>query len=429
MNKCLAHINGVDVLPHYLYTHLECVSEIISTNSLSVELVEIFRFAGKYHDLGKYQDEFQNYLTNGGVRGSVRHAIWGAFHAKKENCIAAIFAIAGHHAGLHNYGEISHVLQYECDEKHYNYIINKFQTENHLSSISEGALNAFNSIPTVLEKELFVRYLFSCLVDADWLDTEKYFNEDIAELRAHSSFDAGELSKKLNDYMSNFSLDGELNILRNKVRLEAEKSATKATGFYSLSLPTGVGKTLCSLNWAVKHAMHNSKKRIIIVLPFISIIDQTASILKTIFGEDYVLEHHSNYLPESANDEVYFVKKLATENWDYPIVITTSVQFFESLFSNRPSKCRKLHNIKDSVVIFDEVQTLPMKYITPTLTMLNNLNTLMRTSFLFCTATQPAFETREGFEGIDNITPLVNDLDAIYKATERVIYKSVNSYE
>lgn len=205
-----------------------------------------------------------------------------------------------------------------------------------------------------------------------------------------------------------------------------------------MTLPTGMGKTLTSISWALHHAKHNSLKRIIIVLPFISIIDQTAKELKRIVGEEWVLEHHSNFYEddeahssiadESVKDEAYS-KRLATENWDFPIIVTTSVQFFESLFSNKPARCRKVHNISQAVVIFDEVQTLPKELVLPTLSMLRNVQKLMQTSFLFCTATQPAFDKSEYFNGIESIQPLVENPKEVFNATRRVKYLAVNNYE
>jgi CRISPR-associated endonuclease/helicase Cas3 len=203
-----------------------------------------------------------------------------------------------------------------------------------------------------------------------------------------------------------------------------------------LQLPTGLGKTLTSMYWALKHAEHNKLKRIIIVLPYINIIDQTAMILKGIFGEDMVLEHHSGIIDddkEYANES--FVrdratsKRLACENWDAPIIVTTSVQFFESLFSNKPFKCRKNHNIANSVVIFDEIQTLPKEYVAPIIMMLKNIAALTKTSFLFCTATQPAFAKREGFDGVEDICPLITQPEEYFDATQRVNYKLLNGLE
>ncbi|HDL01767.1 MAG TPA: CRISPR-associated helicase Cas3', partial [candidate division Zixibacteria bacterium] len=222
--------------------------------------------------------------------------------------------------------------------------------------------------------------------------------------------------------------------LRNIVRDQVIRNASMPCGFYSLALPTGMGKTLTSLAWALRHAKKHELKRIIIVLPYINIIDQTAQTLKDIFGEEWVLEHHSNYNEDNSENReepescspLKKRKELACENWDYPIVVTTTVQFFESLFSNRPSKCRKIHNIAESVVIFDEVQTLPKDVILPTLTMLKDIQSVMKTSFLFCTATHPAFEQRQGFNGIDNISPLINDVTALYEKTKRVEYRLLN---
>ncbi|MBK6608178.1 MAG: CRISPR-associated helicase Cas3' [Leptospiraceae bacterium] len=171
-------------------------------------------------------------------------------------------------------------------------------------------------------------------------------------------------------------------------------------------------------------------KRIIIVLPYTNIIDQTSKELKEIFGNDVVLEHHSG-VSENEDDELkYDPKKLATENWDYPIIVTTTVQFFESIFSNRPSKCRKLHNIADSVVIFDEVQTLPKESIKPTLRMIYDIQKVFNTSFLFCTATMPAFQKKKGIgSGLDDIEPLIKDTFTLFEKTKRVEYSFVNELE
>ena len=254
--------------------------------------------------------------------------------------------------------------------------------------------------------------LFSALTDADWLDTENHFNEAISEKRKTQEFEPLFLLERIENELLGKSKEGYINKLRNNVRNYAIAKADEKPGFYSMTLPTGMGKTLASVSWALYHAKYNNLKRIIIVLPFISIIDQTAKELKRIFGEEWVLEHHSNFnedeetnkniANESLQDEGY-TKRLATENWDYPIIVTTSVQFFESLFGNKPSRCRKVHNIAQSVVIFDEVQTLPKELVLPTLTMLKNVQKVMGTSFLFCTATQPAFEKSEGFNGIEGV--------------------------
>ncbi len=283
-----------------------------------------------------------------------------------------------------------------------------------------------------LEIEVFIRYLFSALIDADWLDTEAHFQPDTSQIRPNLTLTADDMIIKLKEELASKSPEGEINKLRNQMRKIALEKSGMQKGFYSLNLPTGMGKTLTSMAWALNHAKANNLKRIIIVLPFISIIDQTAAELKKIFGEEWILEHHSGYnenkddLSENEN-ELEQRKLLACENWDYPIIVTTSVQFFESIFSNRRSKCRKVHNIAESVVIFDEVQSLPKEITSPTLSMLRNIQTVMGTSFLFCTATQPAFEKRERFKhGIDSIHPLIKNPSEVFKKTQRVEFHLLN---
>jgi len=242
-----------------------------------------------------------------------------------------------------------------------------------------------------------------------------------------------ELIAKIEKNIQNKPKDGKLNALRSKTREFALARAHMPLGFYSMNLPTGMGKTLASISWALEHSKYNNLKRIIVVLPFVNIIDQTADILKEIFSEEHVLEHHSGINDEfSVTEDEYsreYVKRLACENWDYPIIITTTVQFFESVFNNKPSKCRKIHNIAESVVIFDEVQSLPKDIIIPTLTMLKNMHCIMKTSFLFCTATLPAFEKRELFDGIESITPLVDNPDELFQMTRRVEYIPLNRFD
>lgn len=294
--------------------------------------------------------------------------------------------------------------------------------------------SSFNKIGDVFQKELFIRLLYSALVDADSLDTERHFQKEQYDTRTYKILDVDALLTALNKRFDSFKQVTPLNELRTEVRLYAQSLSNADQGCFSMTLPTGMGKTLTSLNWALHHAKaHPNIKRIVIVLPFISIIDQTANELKTIFKDyDVILEHHSNVIYEGANEEESYwkdSKELATENWDYPIVITTAVQFFESLFSNQRSKCRKLHNLQDSIVIFDEIQTLPVNLAECTMKMLNDMLHLCRCSFLFCTATQPNFQTRKDFSGIDHITPLVENPASIFASTKRVKYISVDDYK
>lgn len=436
MNHIAHSANSFDV-EHSLNAHLNNVAALMEGFACKGQYKSVFRITGLLHDIGKYQLEFQRYLREGGRRGSVPHAAWGAAFSKKYNQIEAAFAIDGHHKGLPDKGDlISAIGEFE-EPNHslFTSIKETFLTEN---SVNEDEIQYCDTELRGADRELFVRMLFSALTDADWLDTESHFNENVTEFRRVQEFNSLLLLEKLENELRGKSKEGYINNLRNNVRNYAIAKANEKTGFYAMTLPTGMGKTLASVSWALHHATHNDLRRIIIVLPFISIIDQTAKELKRIFGDEWVLEHHSNFnedeeantniANESLQDAAY-TKRLATENWDYPIIVTTSVQFFESLFGNKPSRCRKVHNIAQSVVIFDEVQTLPKELVLPTLSMLKNVQKVMNTSFLFCTATQPAFEKSEGFNGIEGIQSLVENPQEVFAATRRVNYIALNQYQ
>lgn len=427
----IAHSENRNGETQTLKQHSEGVAGMMKSFALADDYAEIYSYCGLLHDIGKYSSGFQQYIRLGGNREP--HAKWGAYMAKSNKLIDIAFSIIGHHAGMPNrdsmfetFGQCENELAKLEDIRH--------AIENDERQFSVCDNTPFNKINGITRKELFVRMLFSALVDADSLDTERHFNKDQFDNRPCKSLNVALLLKALNSKFQSFTHNSPLNDLRTKVRLYAQNLASKPQGCFSMTLPTGMGKTLCSLNWALHHAKaHPNIKRIVIVLPFISIIDQTANELKTIFKDyDIILEHHSNVIYEDSNDEDYYCKEpkqLATENWDYPIVITTAVQFFESLFSNQRTKCRKLHNLQDSIVIFDEIQTLPVNLAECTMKMLNDMLHLCRCSFLFCTATQPNFQERNDFSGIDHITPLVDNPASIFSATKRVEYYPISDYK
>ncbi|MBQ6203245.1 MAG: CRISPR-associated helicase Cas3' [Prevotella sp.] len=418
--------------------HCLGVGKFMREFALSESFEDLYEFCGLIHDMGKYSDSFQKHIS--GVKNIVRHSIYGAIFAKEKSLMEVAIPIYGHHAGMPNCPDMLQDMKAElksCNDT-YNEICTEWSKDTD-KQVTIPNNQAFRDIPDVLQKELFVRMLFSSIVDADSLDTERHFSEERFNARTCLPLNPNLLLNKLQEKrLRSFENDLDnksqrINILRNSVRLYAESKANLPLGFYSLTLPTGMGKTLCSINWALHHAQyHRNIKRIIVVLPFISIIDQTAEEFKSIFNDDecdYVLEHHSNviHFDNEDNDE-YSSKQLATENWDYPIIVTTAVQFFESLFSNKRSACRKLHNIQDSIVIFDEIQTLPLYVTEPTLAMLDNLQQLCRCSLLFCTATQPDFNSRKGFCGINHIESLVEYPQRIFDETRRVKYHSIDDY-
>ncbi|MCP5496090.1 MAG: CRISPR-associated helicase Cas3' [Leptospiraceae bacterium] len=422
---------------------------------------KVLFIAGVLHDLGKYKKEFQEYLRAEYIRkGSGRkspHAIYGAIAALRFGLDEISYAILGHHAGMYDkkdwQNKCKDLLNSEPDE--WKRLFEILQGECKVLDIKTFAKNwkeqlIFKKLKEdKLFKDLYIRFIFSCLTDADFIDSESYFNKQQSLNRksialGQDSFNSVKknqttfidydiLLNKLRIYISDkFKLaNSPLNQQRSKLKDYALSHSNKPVGFYSLNLLTGMGKTITSIHWAIEHAKTHKLKRIIVVLPFLSIIDQTAKIFKEIFGRDFVLEHHSNFqFKEDENDENnYSYLKLATENWDFPIIVTTNVQFLESIFSNKSSKLRKLHNICNSIVIFDEVQTFPKNMILPTLTMLKNVSEFLNTSFLFCTATQPAFETRRGFIGIDSIYSLVKNPKKLFEDTVRVNYHFYNELE
>lgn len=434
----IAHSENSNGIKQTIKEHSSGVSEFMREFALSESYVALYEFCGLTHDIGKYSNAFQRHISGENIK--TKHSIYAAIYAQDNSLMEVAFPVFGHHAGLPDNPELRQNIEAErnTDDGTYIEILANHKIDTH-DAVNNHDDTAFWNLSDILLQELFVRMLFSALVDADSLDTERHFQEDKFLSRPSQIFDPTKLLEKLQRRFDSFENDPKkkelkINRLRNEVRLYAESKANLPQGFFSLTLPTGLGKTLGSINWALHHAQrHPNIKRIIIVLPFINIIDQTADELKKIFNEsgndDYVLEHHSNVIYAKEGDgEDYNPKQLATENWDYPIIITTSVQFFESLFSNARTACRKLHNIQDSIIIFDEIQTLPMNVTEPTLIMLDNLQRLCRCSILFCTATQPDFEARDGFRGI-HLEPLVENPKRVFEETKRVVYHPLNGYE
>ena len=365
---------------------------------------DLGRLMGLLHDKGKEQKEWQRYIQ-GKLNIGPNHAYVGAIIAQRQYPqIAPLIAqpIVGHHRGLYDY----------CD------YIEETKREMPKDVIFGATIPyQFPKLPKMEQYDLhhLVRMLFSCLVDADSLDTEAFMNPEQAKQRGcHTSMQ--ELLIILKKHLEGLKAktpETEVNHIRNYVQEQCVKESQSEGGFYSLTVPTGGGKTLASVFWALHHAVKNHLQRIIIAIPYTSIIVQTAATLKQIFGEDNVLEHHSNVNPEDIKDiELRERLHLATENWDYPIIVTTNVQLFESLFSNKRSDCRKLHNITKSVIILDEVQTLPLGFYKPIVHTLDTLKRVFGTSILFTTASQPILCGR-----IEGASPMVsfNALQSVHE--------------
>ncbi|WP_119070656.1 CRISPR-associated helicase Cas3' [Rubrobacter indicoceani] len=425
---------------HDLASHLERTSELAHENASKFGAGELGRLAGLWHDIGKFNPAFQGYLKAcyeaelaGGKpprAGSVPHAVYGAmFAAGAVGALAAV--IHGHHAGLPNSAKMRDSLAKTEARDALDRILPHARKSVKELEFGGDVLALFAEPPAdELQMEVLQRMVFSALVDADFLDTETHFDPEIFDSRG-SNVAVGEMWKAFvrdqESLIAGFRRDEmPVNTVRREVYECCVEAAEDPTGIFRLAVPTGGGKTRSSLAFALRHATVHDLDRIIVAVPYTSIIEQTASVYRGIFrqlGDDAVLEHHSAVRREvdderdlqddpteaERQEESRTRARLATENWDAPLIVTTTVQLLESLFANRTSRCRKLHNIAGSVIILDEVQALPAGLLTPTLSMLSELVRRYGVSVVLCTATQPAFEERskylQGFEEISDIVP------------------------
>ncbi len=344
--------------------------------------------AGLLHDLGKYSARFQQRLRDFRVCG-VEHWIPGSAVLWRNNLMYSSFSSFGHHIGLHNINEMKNALSAivgsipETNEELYKRFLTECSQPDFSAAISKNSYSA-------TQKVLLTKMIFSCLVDADFLDTERHFEPEAAEYRIKNRGDfkpevwQNTLAKKIKCLSLS---DSPINKARDTVLKACLNAATKKPGLFSLTAPTGSGKTLSALAFALKHAQVNPNfRRIIVVLPYTTIIEQTAEEYRKIVGDKNLLEHHSAKDPEKdVNEEQRY--RLSSENWDAPIIITTQVQFFESLFSNKPSSCRKLHRIANSVIIFDEIQTLTGYLMRPLFNIVSELCHTMNCTAVLSTAT------------------------------------------
>jgi CRISPR-associated endonuclease/helicase Cas3 len=407
---------------------------------------------GRCHDLGKLSSDFQNYLRREGSRSAdagaeedadthtsgkrVDHSTFGARFVEKSVAGLAgqmlAFCIAGHHTGLpdesssEDLGQRS-TLRYKLDAEKYR-----------IPDVSEPGVKLTNLTPPLkpcsgyaaFQLGFFTRMLFSCLIDADRARTEEFCDPDKAEERSGFGGDAGrpmlaaiktQLERSLRE-MNEKAEPTEVNRQRAIVLKHCREAANLPPGFFSLNVPTGGGKTLSSLAFALDHALKEGHKlrRVVMAIPFTSIIEQTADVYRNALGPlapKALVEHHTNLQP--AHDTR--ANQFGVENWDVPIVVTTNVQLLESLFAYRTTPCRKLHNLARSVIVLDEAQTIPVELLKPTLAALKELVLNYGCSIVLCTATQPALEKRSNFElGIENVRPIIPDAVPLFQALRRV---------
>lgn len=441
----LAHLrrdSGGSVIEHSLEDHLKAVAERARNSSEMAGAGDWGYLAGLWHDLGKYRPGFQSYIRAANAvedahqeqdrpaRG-VEHSAAGAMHAVERMGLAGrllAYCIAGHHAGLADWnsaaaGDSALVKRLGRLDQ-----LDEVKTQRVPREIMEAA-KAFSrpAQDEWLGTALWVRMLFSSLVDADFLDTEAFMNSTQAACRGLCP-SLAELAVKFERFMEGMRVertgDSSVNLARREVLAACEHAANQPAGLFSLTVPTGGGKTLSSMAFALRHALRHEKRRVIYVIPYLSIIEQTADVFREAFGSlsDAVLEHHSNLEPD---DDQNTRARLATENWDAPLIVTTAVQFYESLFAHKPRRVRKLHNIANSVVILDEAQTLPPEYLAPILATLRQLVQSYRASIVLCTATQPTLHEKPSgvanFPALEDVREIAPNPPALYARLRRTV--------
>ncbi len=443
INSPIAHVRfdkDNQPIEHWLDDHLRDVAQLAAEYANEFKCAEWAYVAGIWHDLGKYNPEFQHYIgvksgynPNAHIEqaGKVNHSAAGALYAVKQHKILGLplaYLIAGHHAGLPDWHKTD-----EADGRSLDEIL---QETKHLDKALQVAIptdilnHSFPTFPKIKPSEcaLWLRMLFSSLVDADFLDTERFMQpEKFTQRGQYPSL--AQLLTVFNQHMESFAQSAEptpINQLRAQILQDCRSAAQKPSGVFSLTVPTGGGKTLSGMAFALEHAVKHHKKRIIYAIPYTSIIEQTANIYRSIVG-DSVLEHHSN-LDVSDPERETAKSRLAAENWDAPMIVTTNVQLFESLFASRTSRCRKLHNLVNSVIVLDEAQLLPPEFLNPILQVMKSLVEYYGVTFVLSTATQPALQTMydtfgsrilDGFEA-NQVTEIIPDCAQLFADLERV---------
>lgn len=423
----VAHKRETDGAEQTVKAHLNGAAERSKAFAAEFGCGELGRAVALLHDVGKYSPAFQRRIR--GENLSVDHSTAGAKEAaQKLKNIAASLAIAGHHGGMPDLGS---KFDTEADVTLFGRL--KRQLEDY--SACFGEIDRINATApewagaNYINVFFFTHMLFSCLVDADYLDTESFLREGTVRRGGYAS--VAELHAKVNAHIAKWQdPKGDLNKRRTAIlNAVREKGRTVERGLFTLTVPTGGGKTVTSAAFALEHAVKRHLRRMIYVIPYTSIIEQTQDVFNGIFGEQNVIAHYASVAyntDESGN--INDVRKLAAENWDAPIIITTNVQFFESLYSNKPGKCRKLHNIANSVIVFDEAQMIPTAWLYPCMAAVSQLTRYYGCTCVLCTATQPALDgiiKRQDIWPEAKLTELCPEPQQMYKAFRRVRYTRI----
>ena len=441
-NNFIAHVRRNDddtwAPSHLLSEHLVGTAKLTELYAGKFHSEEWGKVAGLAHDAGKGRLVWQKYLEQKsgydeeahleGKIGKIPHAIHGAKLIEevlgKGIGRPLAYCIAGHHAGLPDWSSAEGTgrssLQYQQSQvKDLNDIATFISDQIESSKPGRPPWKFAKGI----DMSLWIRMLYSSLVDADYLDTEAYMDNEKTNTRG-GYCSMSELLERFNQFVEKLDKNADdtpVNRIRRNIRKKCVEMAKEPQGNFSLSVPTGGGKTLSSLAFGLEHAIKHKLDRIIYVIPFNSIIEQNADVFRSAIGDDQVVEHHSNLDEDSSTAK----SRLATENWDAPVIVTTSVQFFESLFAAKSSRCRKLHNITKSVIVLDEAQLVPAEYLTPILETIQLLVDHYQVSFVISTATQPAFAERiidrKLFTGLKNVKEIMGDnVKQLYDSLKRV---------
>lgn len=386
-----------------LLDHLNGTSKLCRENANEF-WADIAEFVGQIHDIGKYTSGFQKRI-NGAENIRVEHAICGAKEVAKappKSYVPMIeYCVAGHHSGLPDGGtkvdgEEDSTLHGRMKRKTGDY--SAYENEVKLEYPKDNLRELFdvsNQREIIERYSFFTRYLFSCLTDADFIDTERFVTSNTDR---GIDGDFQKAYEKVCEKLNSFKIETKLQESRSIIQEQVYKSVESNANVYTLNMPTGSGKTLCSIRAALKTAIENKKKRIIYVIPYVSIIEQTAKVFEDIFGDVLpVLQHHSNYdfdddKNEDENEITSEKLKRSCENWDAKLIVTTNIQFFESLYHYKGRRLRKLHNLADSVIIFDEIHMLPIDYIQPCLRAIGYVTKYLNSTAILMSATMPNYD-------------------------------------
>ncbi len=423
----LAHIRK-DGAEQTLIDHLRETARLAEQFASAFQAGDYGRQVGGIHDHGKSSKEFQKRLC--GDPKPVNHSDAGAQMLYQNGSDISAICVAGHHSGLPNWGASS-------DPPSESTFRGRMKRKDLPACLPEPQLpldltppplpESYRGTINRLEKAFLIRMIYSCLTDADFLDTERFMQGDSVLRQPGDSIPA--LNQKLDRYLEEqgFLKPGkEINQKRAAILQQCLEGGNQTPGLFSLTVPTGGGKTVSSLAFALRHAAAFGKRRVIYVIPYCSIIDQTAGKFQEILGKENVLEHHSgiDYEKQDWEDHCKNPMALAAENWDKPVIVTTMVQFFESLYAARSSRCRKLHNIANSVVIFDEAQMMPVHHLKPCVMAIAQLVQHFSVTAVLCTATQPSLNRMLQEMAPDlKIRELCTDTLALYRSFRRVTFQ------